>query len=153
MLLTRDNRSDITTCSKSDEINRLLQLVQQTCRKSLMYFYIFLLYYCKRPLGNQMLLDLKGYRFQIRLNNNNDNNNNNNNNNVKSAASLLSDLRQTCPQETFLSCHNKFQQVCCWETIRKCELREKSYEMDDSGFTFSFKAILNHRGETIVSIL
>jgi hypothetical protein len=42
---------------------------------------------------------------------------------VKSAASLLSDLRQTCPQQTiFVLSQQMFALFpCCWGTNRKCE--------------------------------
>jgi hypothetical protein len=60
LLLTRDNRSDRTTCSKSDESNRSLQLVPTDLSRVVI---------------------------------------------VKSAASLLSELRQTCPQQTIFVLH------------------------------------------------
>jgi hypothetical protein len=77
LLLTRDNRSDRTTCSKSVEINRFVT----TCSN--------------RPCRELFL------------------------------SSLQQACYQTCDKpvhnKQFLSCHNKFQQACCWETNRKCE--------------------------------
>jgi hypothetical protein len=85
LLLTRDNRSGGTTCSKSDEGNWLLQLVPT---------------------------ELSRIVF------------------VKSAASLL---YQTCAKpvhnKQFLSCHNKFQQACCWNKLFVGLHGDKTYDI------------------------